>query len=376
LPAGFAVVCLNRLLSNAAFRLVYPFLPQISRGLGVSLETMGAALAVRDSVGVVTPVVGQVVDRTSQRTAMVWGLGASALLCTLTAASTNLTWLTLCLAAMVVAKNLHDIGSAAWIGDTVPFARRGRAIGVVETTWAISFVAFMPLAALLIRAGSWRTPFVVLGVLCALAAVALGSTLPASPPRASSTQAPLALTHPVLGLVAAVVFVGIGHQIMLVTFASWLEDEHGVSLEGLGLAAVVVGLSELAGSLAVAVVGDRVGTRRLSLAALALTVPLALLLPLGWGGLGGSLVLLGGWFLGIEAGFVALLPAASELQPEARGRVVGLVFTGFTLGHAAGAVVGTQAYGGEGIALAAVITAATLAAAAGLVAALVRFSAP
>jgi hypothetical protein len=37
LPAGFAVVTLGKFLSNVAFRLVFPFLPRIAGGLGVSL---------------------------------------------------------------------------------------------------------------------------------------------------------------------------------------------------------------------------------------------------------------------------------------------------------------------------------------------------
>ena len=39
LPAGFALVLVARLLTNVSYRLVFPFLPRIADGVGVSLAT-------------------------------------------------------------------------------------------------------------------------------------------------------------------------------------------------------------------------------------------------------------------------------------------------------------------------------------------------
>lgn len=64
------------------------------------------------------------------------------------------------------------------IGDTIPEARRGRATGLVMTSFAVSTVAGVPLALLLSNAFNWRAAFVVVAVSGAVNAVIARRTLP------------------------------------------------------------------------------------------------------------------------------------------------------------------------------------------------------
>lgn len=57
-----------RLLINAQFRIPYPFLPAISRGLGVPLEVASLLLAVRGLLGATSPVFGYLSDRIGRYT--------------------------------------------------------------------------------------------------------------------------------------------------------------------------------------------------------------------------------------------------------------------------------------------------------------------
>ena len=45
LPKGFVFVVFARFVSNVAYRMVFPFLPTIARGIGVSTATLGTTLA-------------------------------------------------------------------------------------------------------------------------------------------------------------------------------------------------------------------------------------------------------------------------------------------------------------------------------------------
>ena len=66
-----------------AYRLVFPFLPTISRGLGVTTGTLGTALAMRDLVEMSSPLQGKIIDKRGTNQAMVvgaLGLGMAAAL--------------------------------------------------------------------------------------------------------------------------------------------------------------------------------------------------------------------------------------------------------------------------------------------------------
>ena len=62
-----ATVLYARLLINAQFRIVYPFLPTISRGLGLPLETTALLVGVRSLAGITSPLYGWLADRGDRR---------------------------------------------------------------------------------------------------------------------------------------------------------------------------------------------------------------------------------------------------------------------------------------------------------------------
>lgn len=342
-PPGFALVAAGRLASNVAFRLVFPFLPRISQGLGVSLSTIGTALSVRELTGLVAPRLGRTVDRRHRSVTMTAGLAILAAAMVLTGASGGLVLFTIALVLTSLAKSLFDIGSSAWVGDAVPFHARSRAIGALETTWAVAFIVGMPIAALAIRLGTWRTPFLVTGLGCGVLAIAL-TQLPgsAAPPAAAGDR--IAWSPLLRGAVLTMTCMGVGQQILLVTFASFLEDEHQLSVSALGLAAIIIGFAELIGSGTAMTTGDRLGKSRGAGLALAAAVPISLAVPVGSTSLTVALVILAGWFAASEFAIVSMMSLFTELDHASRGQSVGMALGGWTIGHAVGAFVGTRAY--------------------------------
>ncbi|MET0326012.1 MAG: hypothetical protein ABW219_12360, partial [Ilumatobacteraceae bacterium] len=69
---------LARLAVNAVYRFAPPFLATIARGLDVDLADLGVALAITEASGLVSPVIGRVVDRVPRKPAMVVGLAGIA----------------------------------------------------------------------------------------------------------------------------------------------------------------------------------------------------------------------------------------------------------------------------------------------------------
>jgi len=348
LPKGFPLVVFARFVSNVAYRMIFPFLPTVSRGIGVSTATLGTTIALRDLVEITGPALGKIADRQGTRRVMVAALCGLGMAAALQGVSSGLVIFTFALVAISITKVSFDVGSSTWTGASVPFDDRSRAIGIVEMTWAFSFIIGMPLAALLIRLGTWRTPFIAISVLCLITSSALWVYLPSSAtdqPKLSTPQ----WTSAIRFVLVAMVALGTGHMMMLVTFATFLEDQHGVSTSGLGFVALIIGVAELIGSGGVALFGDRLGKTTVVKWALFLSLPLSLLLPLGESGYGIALLLIAVWFVCTECVIVSMLSICTELDGNARGTMMGFVYAGWSMGRFLGAISGALLYEWRGI---------------------------
>ncbi len=64
------------------------------------------------------------------------------------------------------------------VGDVIPFERRGRAMGIVMTSFSVSTVAGVPLGLLIAAHLGWHAAFIGIALLCAVFAVFAALTLP------------------------------------------------------------------------------------------------------------------------------------------------------------------------------------------------------
>ncbi|MFW6115930.1 MAG: MFS transporter, partial [Chloroflexota bacterium] len=157
------MILIARTLLNVSLRLGHFFLPAIARGLGVPLAAAGTLVSVRSLAGLLAPVSGVLSDRSGGRRVMVFGTALFAVAALLTA---GFPWYATAVATfglMGLAKTAFDPAMQAYLGERVPYERRGRALGLSELAWSLSLLA-MPLCGWLIDAVSWRAPFLLLGV--------------------------------------------------------------------------------------------------------------------------------------------------------------------------------------------------------------------
>ena len=64
------------------------------------------------------------------------------------------------------------------VADVVPFERRGRAMGIVMTSFSVSAVAGVPLGLILAQYGGWHLPFIGIAAMVGVLAVQAARTLP------------------------------------------------------------------------------------------------------------------------------------------------------------------------------------------------------
>jgi predicted MFS family arabinose efflux permease len=349
-----ASLYLARFAGNWGIRFVYPFLPTIARGLGIPLDQAGLIAALRELSGVASPLLARPIDRGHKRRAMVIAMGvfggclvASGALGGTAAAGVML--FTLALVASGLAKAAYDVASNAWLGDFVPFARRGRVIGTIETAWAVSFLVGAPVAAWLIDRFSWRAPFFAVAIVAGLAAVFLRLTLRedvivhAQPGRHGH------LTRPAIAFYVMLALQSLGPQLVFASFGAWLEESLGYGVAAIGTVALLLGVAELAGSTSSARFTDRLGKKRSVLLGMAVIVPATASLGMADGHAWASVAALCLTFVGFEFAIVSALPMASELDPEARASGLGMSIAAFTLTRAIGTALGVWLYVRAGI---------------------------
>jgi len=171
------------------FMVIMPLAPQFARVFDLSAQQFGWLISAYTFAAAIAGVAASVVIERFERKrvllAMYVGFVAAAVV---TACAQNFPLL-------LVARALAGIfGGVLYgviftvIGDAIPEARRGRATGVVMTSFAIATVAGVPIALLLSNAFNWRAAFVVVAASGAVTAFFARATLPHVTPHRSPRE--------------------------------------------------------------------------------------------------------------------------------------------------------------------------------------------
>ena len=215
----------TRLVFNTAWRFVYPFLPAISRGLGVSLERAGLLVSARSIAGMATPLVVATVGRGERRrrivtvTLALFVVGAS-----VTAATGAFTGALVGFVLIGLAKPSFDVAAHAYIADRVPYRRRARALSILELTWAGGLLVGAPVTGWMIDRLDWRAPFWAFAALGIVAVLLLRPALDPDTGGDGTAAEPFRLTRPAAALLASVFFFNLGAETTIVVFGAWLEE--------------------------------------------------------------------------------------------------------------------------------------------------------
>ena len=339
-----------RIITSIGYRMIYPFLSAFSRGIGVDLPAMSLAITARSLVSTLGPLLSTFTDRSGRKRGMLVGLAIFSL-------SLFIVVLWPVYPAFFAALVLSTLGAyvfapsmQAYVGDRVPYEKRGRVIGLTELSWSFSFIAGIPLVGFLIARTGWVSPFILLGGLGLLALGLIAWRLPGDAPATAPTHSlrqnfRQILTHPAVQAVLVMsMLIATANESVNLVFGLWMEDSFGLQLAALGAASVVIGLSELGGEGASSAFVDRIGKERAVTAGLVLNALAAVLMTLLGRSTTGALVGLFLFYLTYEFTIVSSLSLVSAVYPQGRGTLMALNLVALALGRALGAVLSTQLY--------------------------------
>ena len=301
--------------------------------------------------GIIGPLVATMADRIGRKTGMLVGLTIFTIGSVLMVIFPNIFIFFVAILLGTFGRNIVIPAMVAYIGDQVPFESRGKAIGIVETSWSLAFILFIPLVGLLMEKFGWQTPFIFLAVsgLIMLASVQIVIP-PDNIPRHAYRQNPfaylklvLANRYAVYGLVMGV-FIFTGSASIQIIYGVWLQDAFKLSITALGLASTVIGFAQLAGELLSAALVDRIGKKKSVYIGLVITIFVSAMIFWLDDTLPGSLVWLFIFFIGLEYAVISSLSMMSEIVPEACASVIAIFYATVSIGFTVGPAVAPLLY--------------------------------
>ena len=353
LSAYLPIVVLTRTVVNVPFRVVYPFLPSLARGLGVSLAAAGGLVTLRLIAGLAAPLFGSLADRHGRRRMMEVALLALAVASL--SLSSGRTFVAAGVAFLLygIAKALYDPAVHAYLGDVVPYQGRGRAVGIVELSWSAAWLLGVPASGFMIERLGWRAPWAALAGLGLLGMGLIRAGLsPSAQADGHARDESAALSYvatwgrllrrrSIQVLLLTNLLLTLAIEIPFIVYGAWIETTFGLSFTALGLASTVVGLAEASAEFGTTVLTDRLGKgRSVLIGLLGLAASLVALPWLAGRGLAPALAGVVLMMLSFEFGWVSLLPLATELAPDARATLVSLNGSAASLGRIVGAFAG------------------------------------
>ena len=336
---NIALFTFTRMVMNTSYRMIYPFLPIFAMGIGVEPAALATALSIRSFLGVLGPLLATIADTYTRKVGMLLGIG-------LFTVGSGLVGLWPGFWTFFIGISLVELGIVvfipainAFLGDRIPYERRGRVLALTEISWALAFIVGVPLVRLGIETYSWATPFLV-SLIVGVVLFALSLWLvPAVKFSQSKKTAPWHNLRQVVrywpalaGLLVGMLFAGANETINLI-FGVWIGQQFGLDFNALTAAAIVIGISEFGGELMTSAWLDAVGKRRMIWIFLGLNSVAALLLSFTGEKLGWALVGLGFFYITFEVAMVSMLTLMSEVMPATRATMVAATIAGCSLGR-------------------------------------------
>lgn len=357
---GTATFC--KLLLNTSRRLIYPFSPELARGLNVDHTAITSVIAVNQATGLLGPFCAGFADRYGFRLFMLVSLAMLAVGTFSLGLIPLYSMLIICFFLTGLAKSIFDASLQAYIGNLVPLERRGRIIGITELSWAASTLVGIPATGLVIKHFSWQTPFFIISGLTLVCLLLLIRLLPKSDPASHiqnhasilssskrSNWKTILKNKQVKAILAFAFLASMANDNLFVIFGFWLEQSFGLKTAAIGFCAVSIGFAELLGEGFTVAFSDRIGLKRLTLFGIIACSLSYFILPLIDQTL--PLVLAGIFFVffTFELTAVTAMSLTTELVPHLRASTISAFFAVAGMGRVAGAFTGGLFWSDSGV---------------------------
>lgn len=342
-------IFLFRLILNTGRRFIYPFAPALSRSLDVPLTAITTIIASSQFTSLLGLFSGPLADHIGNRVVMRTGLALLSIGMLLCGLIPEYWAVFIGLVLASFGKTIFDPAIQSFIGQHVPYSRRGRVIGIIETAWAGSTLIGIPAFALIIEHLGLQTSFYILAFLGAAGWLMIATVLPedaknkepqGTSPNILSGIFSLFRRRTTAGMLLFGFWISVANDGLFVVYGLWLEERFHVSLVTLGLSTVAIGGAELLGESITALFADKIGLKKTIIISLCLVSGSYFMLPV----IGSSLTFaMAGMFLVFlffEIVMVTSFSLSTELLPGARATMMSGFYALSGIGRMTGVLLG------------------------------------
>ena len=161
------------------FMIMMPLGPQFTQLFGISDAQFGLLVSAYTLAGGLSGLLASAyIDRFDRKRLMLVMYGLFALSTLACGIATSYGALMAARVAAGVFGGVLSSLSQTIVGDVIPFERRGRAMGIVMTSFSVSTVAGVPIGLFMAAHLGWHAPFLGIALLCLLLMIFAALTLP------------------------------------------------------------------------------------------------------------------------------------------------------------------------------------------------------
>lgn len=349
IPFEVTLFTIMRLVTNTAIRMGNPFLLVFARGLGVEMNAIAAALSAASATSSLGPFLAQIADRRGRRTGILLGLAVFSIGCSLVVFWPSYATFFAAILLANLGNNVFQPSLQAYISDGVSYQKRGLVLAILEISWAGSYILCVPLVGVLMTRATWQAPFSILTALGILSVVIILVAIRQDHPTQEESDARQSILEvlryrpAIFALLMTASFV-CANALVTVIYGVWIEDSFNLEIAAIGVAAAVIGVSELSGEALVGWLADHLGKTKSIILGLVLNCLWVAALPVVGHSVTGVMVWLFVFFFTFEIAMVSTIPLMSEIIPTARATMLSLFFSFASLGWAMGAFLGPRFY--------------------------------
>lgn len=351
------LLTLSRLFIDMTRRFVYPFVGPIATQLGVSPAAIQNVLASQAGIGLTTPLFGTLAERYGHKRVILLSVVGMALAGLLGAALPVFSVWAFVMVCFGFGKVIFNPTMQAYLGNLIPYNQRGRAMGIVELSWASSLFIVAPLAGFVLERSSMQALFLIFSGLLMLVAIAGWVYLPADEAidkKKRSSRQLLAdwgviLQSPVAmgALLFSLTLVG-ANELFFINYGLYMEAAFDLPLTALGTVTIVIAAAEALGEVIVITIADRFGKRPLALVGALGAAVTYFTLPHFSDNLPMTLAALFVMFMCVETAIVSSFPLFTEILPNAKAIMMSANGAAHALGRMGGAALGGAIYAASG----------------------------
>nr|MCU0481596.1 MFS transporter [Anaerolineae bacterium] len=345
------IITFARLAPNMGRRVLYPFIPAISRLLGVGINDIQTIIAIQSGTGLFSPLATPLSRRFGRKRVMLGALALFIFAGTLGAMIGGFAMVMVAFVLFGIAKWVYDPAFQAYLSDKIPYEKRAQALGITELGWAFALVIGAPLTGILLENAGLSAVFWMMTAFAISAFILIALFLPSDKPDRTLQQLERMhireiATHPqAIGVLLFVILFLTANEMFFINYGAWMDTNFGLSLGALGVATLVIALAEICGESIVIFYADKIGKKRMVMIGCGLSIVMHLILPMLNFNLGAALIGLFIIFFVFEIGIVSFLPIISEVLPNERALMMSASSSASAIGRVAGAWLGGMLYG-------------------------------